>query len=103
MTGEDRGEFLTTPLRMVGAVLEWVLVEEASKVVRQGTRHLRRATRARPVGEALHPLVSKAMDPFTERGIGKVQRVRDGLEALPSDDITDGLGAPEDTGFLRLR
>jgi hypothetical protein len=87
---------------MGGAVLERVLVEEAIQVVRQGTRHFRRATRARTVGEALHPLVSKAMDPFAERGIGKVQRVRDGLEALPSDDIPDGLGAPEDTGCLRL-
>jgi hypothetical protein len=87
---------------MVRAVLEWVLVEEAIKVVCQGTCHFRWATRARTVGEALHPLVSKAMDPFAERGIGKVQRVGDGLEALPADDITDGLGTPEDPGFLRL-
>jgi hypothetical protein len=87
---------------MVGAVLERGLVEEASKVVRQGTRHCRRAPRAGTVGEALPPLVSTAMAPLAERGIGTVQRVGDGWEAVPADDSTDGVGTPAAPGFLRL-
>ncbi len=35
LAGKDGGEFLTTPLRMAGAVLEGVLVDEPIEVVRQ--------------------------------------------------------------------
>src|SRR5216683_4109785 len=101
LVGEDGSKFLTTPLGIAGAVLERVLVDEVIEVVRQFAGHCGRATSAGTVGEALHPLVSKAMHPFAQRGIGKMQRVGDGWEALPSDDIADGLGAPEDTGFFR--
>jgi hypothetical protein len=87
---------------MVRAVLEWVLIDEAIEVVRQCARHFRRSTGAGPIGEALHSLVGKAMDPFAQRGIGKVQRVRDGLEAVPFDDFAHGLGTPEHTGLLGL-
>ena len=34
LTGENRGEFLTTPLRMAGAVLEGGLVDEPIEVAR---------------------------------------------------------------------
>jgi len=87
---------------MARAVLEWVLVDEAIEVVRQRAGHFRRATRARAVGEALHPLGGKAMDPFAQRGIGKVQRVRDRLEAVPFDDFAHGLGTAEHTGRFGL-
>jgi hypothetical protein len=87
---------------MVRAVLEWVLIDEAVEVVRQCTRHFRRSTGAGPIGEALHSLVGKAMDPFAQRGIGKVKRVRDGLESVPFDDFAHGLGTPEHTGLLGL-
>ncbi len=87
---------------MVRAVLERVLIDEAIEVVRQCTRHFRRSTGAGPIGEALHSLVGKAMDPCAQRGIGKVKRVRDGLESVPFDDFAHGLGTPEHTGLLGL-
>jgi len=34
LAGQHGGEFLTTPLRVVGAVLERILVEEVIEVVR---------------------------------------------------------------------
>ncbi len=52
------------------------------------------------VCEALHSLVGKAMDPFAQRRIGKMERVGDRLEALPCHDIADSLGATEDMGLL---
>jgi hypothetical protein len=42
------------------------------------------------------------MDPLAERGIGKVQRVRDRLEALAFDDFSYGLSAAEDPCLFRL-
>jgi len=100
LTGENGGEFLTTPLGMVGTVLERVVVDEAIEVVRQCTRHFRRSTRAGAIRQALDPVVGKAMAPCTQRGIGKVQRVRDGLEAVPFDDVAYGLGTLEHAGLL---
>jgi hypothetical protein len=83
-------------------MLERVVVDEAIEVVRQGIRHVRRATRAGAIHQALYPLVGKAMDPFTQRGIGTVERVRDGLQAVPFDDVAPSLSPPEDTGLLGL-
>jgi hypothetical protein len=83
-------------------MLERVLVDEAIEVLCQGIRHFRWATRAGAIHQALYPLVGKAMDPFPQRAIGKVERVRDGLEAVPCDDVTHSLGTPEDTGLLCL-
>jgi hypothetical protein len=60
---------------MARAVLERVLVDEAIEVVRYGTGHFRRSTGTRTIREALHPVMGKAMDPFAQRGIGKVQCV----------------------------
>jgi hypothetical protein len=87
---------------MAGAVLERVVVDEAIKVVRHLAGHFGGATRARAIRKALDPMVGKAMHPFTQRGIGKVQRVRDRLEALPFHDFAHGLGTPEHAGFLGL-
>jgi hypothetical protein len=102
LAGEHGGEFLTTPLGVIGAVLERILVDEAIEVVRYRTSHFRRSPGTRAISEALHAVVGKAMDPFAQRGIGKVQRVRDGLEALPCDDFTHSLGTPEHAGLLGL-
>jgi hypothetical protein len=102
LAGEDGGEFLTTPLGMAGTVLERVLVNEAIEVVRQGTRHFRRSPGAGAIREALDSVVGKPMDPFTQRRIGKLERVGDGLEALPFDDLAHGLGTAEDTGLPGL-
>jgi hypothetical protein len=96
LAGEDGGKFLTTPLGMARAVLERVVVDEAIAVVRQLAGRFGRATRAGAIGEALSPLVGKARDPFAQRGIGKVQCIRDRLETLAFDDFTHGLGTAKD-------
>jgi hypothetical protein len=83
-------------------MLERVLVDKTIEVLRQRTGYFGRATRAGAIGEPLDPLMGKAMDPFTQRRIGKVQRVRDRLEALPFHDVAHGLGAPEHADLLGL-
>jgi len=87
---------------MAGAVLERVLVDEPIEVVRQRTGHFGRATGAGAIHQALDSLVGEAMDPFAQRGIGKVERVGHGLEAVPFDDCAHRLGTAEDTGLLSL-
>jgi hypothetical protein len=87
---------------MAGAVLERVLANEAIEVVHHLTGHFGWAPRTGTVGEALDALASKAMDPFAQRGIGKVQGVRDGLEALSCHNVAHRLGTPEHTDLLRL-
>jgi hypothetical protein len=87
---------------MQRAVLERVLVDKSIKVMRQCAGDFRRAPGARTIGEALHPLLGKAMDPFAQRRIGKVECVRDHLQALAFDDLAHGLGTTEDPGFLGL-
>jgi hypothetical protein len=102
LAGEHGGEFLTTPLRMAGAVLQGVLVDQVIEVAREGTGHFGGASGARAIDEALHPLVGKAMDPFPKGSIRKVERVRDRLQALAFDDLAHGLCPTEDAGFLGL-
>jgi hypothetical protein len=87
---------------MVRAVLERVLVDEAIEAVRQRAGHFGGATRAGAIHEALHPMVGKAMDPFAQRRIGKMERVRDRLEAVPFDDFAYGLGTPEHPSLFGL-
>ena len=83
-------------------MLQRVLLDEALEMLFQRAGHFGRATRALAIHQAVHPLVGKAVDPFAEGGIGKVQRVGDRLETLPFDDVTDGLGTAEDPSFFRL-
>jgi hypothetical protein len=83
-------------------VLDRVVVDESIEVLRQHTGHCGRATRAGAIGETLDPVVGQAMDPLAQRGVGKVERGGDGVEAMPLDDVTDRLGATEDPGLLRL-
>jgi hypothetical protein len=87
---------------MIGTVLQRVLGDEAIEVCRHCSGDFRGATGAGAIDQALHPLGGEAMDPLAQRRIGKVQRVRDGLEAVPGDDLADGLGAPEHAGLLGL-
>jgi hypothetical protein len=47
--GQDGGEFMTTPLRRVGAGLEGIVVDETLEVVFQGSGDFARATRARAI------------------------------------------------------
>jgi hypothetical protein len=83
-------------------MLQGVLIDEAIEVLFQLARNFGRSTGARAIHQTLCALVGKAVDPFPEGRIGKVQRVGDRLEALPLDDVTHGLGAAEDTRLFRL-
>jgi hypothetical protein len=87
---------------MAGTVLKRVVVDEALEVCRHCPGDFRGATGAGAIDQALNPLGGEAIDPLAQRGIGKVQRVRDGLEAVPGDDLADGLGTPKHAGLLRL-
>jgi hypothetical protein len=87
---------------MVRAVRERVLVAKPIEVVRQGAGHFGWATGAGAVSAALDPVGGKAMDPCAQCGIGKVEGVGDGWEALTFDDLAHGLGTTEDTRFLGL-
>jgi len=87
---------------MADAVLERVLGNEASEGVRQLPGHCGRAPRTGMVGEAREPVGRQVMDPLAQRGIGKVQGVRDGLEVLSYHHCTHGLGTPAHTHLLRL-
>jgi hypothetical protein len=87
---------------MAGAVLEGVVVDEPIEVMRQLAGHFGWAARAGAIQQALDALVGKAMDPLAQRGIGKVQRIGDRLEAVPLDDRADGLGTAEEAGLLAL-
>ena len=78
------------------------LIDEALEVLFQLARDFWWPTGAGAIDEALGALVGKAMDPLAERGIGKGQRIRDGLEALAFDDFTHGLGPAKDPCLFRL-
>jgi hypothetical protein len=102
LAGEHGGEFPTTPLGMARAVLKRVVVDEAIAVVCDRAGHFGRATRAGSIHQASDTLIGKAMDPFAQCGIGKVQCVGDGLEAVPFDDVAHGLGTAEDARLCSL-
>ena len=83
-------------------MLQGGVIDQAMEVLVQRTCDWRRSTGAGAVSEAWRAWVGKAMDPLTERSIGKGQRVRDGLEALAFDDCTHGLGPAKAPSLFRL-
>jgi len=89
-------------LGLEGAVRQGVLLDEALEMLFQRARDFRRSTGAGVVHEAWRALVGKAMHPLAQRGIGKGQRVRDGLEALAFDDFPHRLGPAKDPSLFRL-
>ncbi|HKH21437.1 MAG TPA: hypothetical protein VKB53_11255 [Gammaproteobacteria bacterium] len=83
-------------------MLQRVLLDEALEVLFQCTGHFGRSTRAGAIDEALGALVGKTVHPFSKSGIGERERVGDGLQAVPFNHVTDGLGTTEDTRLFRL-
>jgi hypothetical protein len=78
------------------------LIDKAIEVLCELACDFGRSPRARAVHQTLGALGGKAVNPFAEGGIGKVERVGDRLEALPGDDGTDRLSTTEYPGFFRL-
>jgi len=83
-------------------MLEGVLVDETIEVLFKCARDFAWSPRTRPIHEARHALVSKALHPFAEGGVGKMEGCRDRVDVVACDDLTDGLRAAKDPGFLRL-
>ena len=87
---------------MDGAVLQRVLIDEAIEVLFPLAGHLRRATGTRTIYQPLDASVGKAMHPFPQGRIRKLERVGDVLDALSFDDIAYSLGTAKDTYFFGL-
>ena len=87
---------------MDGPVLQGVLIDEVIEIAFQFARDFGRSPRAWAIHQTLCAVAGKAVDPLAEGGIGKGEGVRDGLQALPCDDLTHDLGTAEDTGFPGL-
>ena len=83
-------------------MVQRVLIDEAIEVLFQCACHFGRSTGAGTIAQALGALVGKAIDPLAEGGIGKRERIGDGLQAGPFDDFTDRLSATEDPRLFRL-
>jgi hypothetical protein len=100
--GEHGRQFTAAPLRVDRAVLKGVLIDETIEMLFSLPGEFRGATRARTIHQSQRAVVGKAMDPLAQRGIGKLEGVGDGLEALAFDNVAHGLGTPEDTSFFGL-
>jgi len=74
-------------------VLERVLIDEAVEMLGKCARHFARAPRTRPIHQACHTGVSKALHPCAQCGIGQTEGGRDRVDMTTSDDLTDGLRA----------
>ena len=83
-------------------MLQGVLIDEALEVLFQLAGDFGWSTRAGAIDEALGTLVGKTVDPLSQSGIGKRERVGDGLQAVPFDHFTDGLGPAKDPRRFRL-
>ena len=83
-------------------MLQGILVDEAIEVLFQGAGDFGGTPGAWAIHESLRALGGKTMDPSSQRGIGKVQCIRDRLEALSCYDVADRLSTPEHTGLLGL-
>jgi hypothetical protein len=83
-------------------MLQRVLLDQAIEMLFQLARDFGRSTGARAIDQALGALVGKTVHPLSQRGIGERERVGDGLQAVPFDHFTDGLGTAEDTSLFRL-
>jgi len=83
-------------------MLEGVFIDQTIEVLFELAGHFRRASRAWTIDQALDPLAGKTLDPLAERGIGKGESIRDGLQTLPFHDVAHGLGTAENPGFFGL-
>jgi hypothetical protein len=83
-------------------VLQGIVIDQAIEVLFQRAGDFGRSPRARTIPQTLRALAGKTMDPLAQGGIGKRERIGDGLQTLPFDDVAHGLGTAEDAGFFGL-
>ena len=83
-------------------MLEGGFIDQTIEVLCELAGHFRRASRAWTIDQALDPLAGKTLAPLAERGIGKGESSRDGVQTLPFHDVAHGLGTAENPGFFGL-
>jgi hypothetical protein len=83
-------------------MLKRVLLDEALEMPCKCAGHLGGATGTGAIPQALGTLLGKALDPFAEGRIRKVEQRRNGMDVVARDDLADGLRAAKDPRFLRL-
>jgi hypothetical protein len=86
----------------MGTMLERVLIDEAVEVLFEGAGDFARPTGTGAIQQALGTLLGKALHPFAEGRIGKVEQHGDSIDVVARDDLTDGLRAAKDPGRLGL-
>jgi hypothetical protein len=84
------------------AVLQGVLIDQTVEIGFEFTRHLRGSAAAGSIHEATCAFVSKALHPFPQGRIGKVEGSGDGFDGLSRRHFTHRLSAAKDTSFLGL-
>ena len=83
-------------------MVQEVLIDEVGEVLCEGTRHLARASGTGAVPQALRSLLGKALHPFAEGGLGKVERHRDGVDVRASHNFTHRLRPTKNARLLGL-
>ena len=83
-------------------MLEGVLIDESVELGFDLAGHFGWSAATGAVQEAAGAFASKALDPFSQGGVGEVEGVRDGFDGLSGDHLADGLSPAKDAGFLRM-
>ena len=83
-------------------MLQGVLIDKAVKVVFKCAGHFRWTTGARTVCQPGDALLVKPMHPLAQRRIGKVEGLRDALDALAFDNFAHGLRTTKAAHLLGL-
>lgn len=83
-------------------MLERVLIDEAVEMLCECAGDFARSPRTRPIHQACHAGVGKALHPFAEGRVGKVEGRRDSADVVASDHRTDSLCTAKDTGLFGL-
>ena len=81
-------------------MLQGVLIDQAIEVLFQRAGDCGRSTRTRAIPQTLCAVAGKTMDPLAQGGRGKRERIGDGVQTLPFDDVAHGLGTAEDAGVF---
>jgi hypothetical protein len=83
-------------------VLQGVWIAETVAVRCESARACARSPGTRPIHQACHALVGKALPPWAEGRMGTMAGRGDPLERVPSDHRMAGLGTAKDTRLLGL-
>jgi len=102
LLAHDLAELAAIPRRRARPMGQGVLFE---KMVDTGFDFMgdgARSTWAEAIQETLGAFLRKALDPFSEGGIGKVEGFPSGFDAVTGPNLPDSLGRAKDAGFLGL-